>query len=126
MTTALAKHPQVDTIFQSTDGLFLAGVQTAVINSGRKDQLLVIGSEGFQANLDAIRSGNGQNIALAFDARWEGWASVDAMNRAFAGAEQVHGGQGYIYLDAKTNMPASGAWDSNVDFRSGFKTLWGK
>jgi hypothetical protein len=47
------------------------------------------------------------------------------MNRAFAGAEQVHGGQGYIYVDAKTNMPESGAWDSKVDFRSAFKKLWG-
>lgn len=126
VTTALARNPQVDTIFQSTDGLFLAGVQTAIVNSGRVKELLVIGSEGFLANLDAIRSGAGQNIALAFDARWEGWASVDAMNRAFAGAKQVHGGQGYIYIDAKTNMPQSGAWDSNVDFRSGFKKLWGR
>jgi len=48
------------------------------------------------------------------------------MNRAFAGASQAHGGQGYIYVDATTNMPASGAWDSTVDFRSGFKTLWGR
>jgi ribose transport system substrate-binding protein len=126
VTTALARSPQVDTIFQSTDGLFLTGVQTAINNSGRAKDLLVIGSEGFLANLDAIRSGAGQNIALAFDARWEAWASVDAMNRAFAGAEQVHGGQGYIYIDAKTNMPQTGAWDSNVDFRSGFKSLWGR
>lgn len=125
VTAALARHPQVDTIFQSTDGLFLTGVQTAILNSGRAQDLLVIGSEGFLSNLDAIRSGAGQNIAMAFDSRWEGWASVDAMNRAFAGAEQVHGGQGYIYVDATTNMPASGAWDSTVDFRAAFRTLWG-
>lgn len=125
VTAALARNPTVDTIFQSTDGLFLAGVQTAILNSGRVDELLVIGSEGFLSNLDAIRSGSGQNIAMAFDSRWEAWASVDAMNRAFAGAEQVHGGQGYIYVDAATNMPETGAWDSNVDFRSAFKTLWG-
>lgn len=125
MTAALARHPQVDTIFQSTDGLFLTGVQTAILNSGRAADLLVVGSEGFLSNLDAIRSGSGQNIAMAFDSRWEAWASVDAMNRAFAGAEQVHGGQGYIYVDATTNMPASGAWDSNIDFRAAFKTLWG-
>lgn len=125
MTAALARNPQVDTIFQSTDGLFLTGVQTAILNSGRVNELLVIGSEGFLSNLDAIRSGSGQNIAMAFDSRWEAWASVDAMNRAFAGAEQVHGGQGYIYVDAQTNMPENGAWDSTVDFRSGFKALWG-
>ena len=125
VTAALARNPTVDTIFQSTDGLFLTGVQTAILTSGRANDLLVIGSEGFLSNLDAIRSGSGQNIAMAFDSRWEGWASVDAMNRAFAGAEQVHGGQGYIYVDAQTNMPESGAWDSNVDFRAGFRTLWG-
>ena len=126
VTTALARNPGVDTIFQSTDGLFLAGVQNAVLNSGRADDLLVVGSEGFLSNLDAIRSGSGQNIAMAFDSRWEGWASVDAMNRAFAGAEQVHGGQGYIYIDAETNMPASGGWDSTIDFRAAFLQLWGK
>lgn len=125
VTAALARNPTVNTIFQSTDGLFLTGVQTAILNSGRAQELLVIGSEGFLSNLDAIRSGSGQNIAMAFDSRWEAWASIDAMNRAFAGAEQVHGGQGYIYVDATTNMPESGAWDSNVDFRSAFKTLWG-
>lgn len=125
VTAALARNPTVDTIFQSTDGLFLVGVQTAILNSGRVGELLVIGSEGFLSNLDAIRSGSGQNIAMAFDSRWEAWASVDAMNRAFAGADQVHGGQGYIYVDATTNMPESGAWDSNVDFRSAFKALWG-
>ena len=126
VTTALARNPDVDMIFQSTDGLFLAGVQNAVLNSGRAQDLLVLGSEGFLSNLDAIRSGSGQNIAMAFDSRWEGWASVDAMNRAFAGAEQVHGGQGYIYIDAETNMPASGGWDSTIDFRTAFLTLWGK
>jgi ribose transport system substrate-binding protein len=125
VTAALARNPTVNTIFQSTDGLFLTGVQTAILNSGQVGELMVIGSEGFLSNLDAIRSGSGQNIAMAFDSRWEAWASVDAMNRAFAGAEQVHGGQGYIYVDATTNMPESGAWDSNVDFRSAFKTLWG-
>ena len=125
MTAALARHPQVTTVFQSTDGLFLTGVQTAIMNSGRAAELLVIGSEGFLSNLDAIRSGNGQKIAMAFDSRWEAWASVDAMNRAFAGAEQVHGGQGYIYVDAETNMPETGAWDSNDDLRLAFKTLWG-
>lgn len=125
VTAALARNPDVDTIFQSTDGLFLTGVQTAILNSGRAADLLVIGSEGFLSNLDAIRSGSGQNIAMAFDSRWEAWASVDAMNRAFAGAEQIHGGQGYIYVDATTNMPESGAWDSNIDFRAAFKTLWG-
>lgn len=125
VTAALARNPTVNTIFQSTDGLFLTGVQTAILNSGRAQELLVIGSEGFLSNLDAIRSGAGQNIAMAFDSRWEGWAAIDAMNRAFAGAEQVHGGQGYIYVDATTNMPESGAWDSTVDFRSAFKTLWG-
>jgi len=125
VTAALARNPTVDTIFQSTDGLFLTGVQTPILNSGRAQDLLVIGSEGFLSNLDAIRSGAGQTIAMAFDSRWEAWASVDAMNRAFAGAEQVHGGQGYIYVDATTNMPESGAWDSTVDFRSAFKALWG-
>jgi ribose transport system substrate-binding protein len=125
VTAALARNPTVNTIFQSTDGLFLTGVQTAILNSGRVGELMVIGSEGFLSNLDAIRSGSGQNIAMAFDSRWEAWAAIDAMNRAFAGAEQVHGGQGYIYVDATTNMPESGAWDSTVDFRSAFKTLWG-
>jgi ribose transport system substrate-binding protein len=125
VTTALARNPEVDTVFQSTDGLFLAGVQNAILNSGRANDLLVIGSEGFLSNLDAIRAGNGQDIAMAFDSRWEGWASVDAMNRAFAGAEQVHGGQGYIYIDAETNMPESGGWDSTIDFREAFRQLWG-
>jgi ribose transport system substrate-binding protein len=125
VTAELARNPGVDTIQMSTDGLLMTGVQTAILNSGRNDDLLVIGGEGYLSNLEAIRSNSGQDNALAFDARWEGWAAVDAMNRAFAGAEQVHGGQGYIYVDATTNMPESGAWDSNVDFRSAFKTLWG-
>lgn len=126
VTTALARNPDVDLVFQSTDGLFLVGVQNAVLNSGRSDDLLVLGSEGFLSNLDAIRTNGGQDIAMAFDSRWEGWASVDAMNRAFAGAPQVHGGQGYIYIDATTNMPASGGWDSTIDFRAAFLELWGK
>ena len=125
VTAALARNPGVDTIQMSTDGLLMTGVQTAILNSGRNDDLLVVGGEGYLSNLEATRSNSGQDNALAFDARWEGWASVDAMNRAFAGAEQVHGGQGYIYVDAQTNMPASGGWDSTVDFRSDFKTLWG-
>jgi ribose transport system substrate-binding protein len=126
MTTALARNPDADTIFQSTDGLFLTGVQTAIQSSGRNDKLLVVGSEGFLANLDAIRSNTGQDTALAFDARWEAWASIDAMNRAFAGAPQAFGGQGYIFIDAKTNMPASGGWDSPHDYRAGFKKVWGR
>jgi len=125
VTAELARNPSVNTVQMSTDGLLMTGVQTAILNSGRNDELLVVGGEGYLSNLEAIRSNSGQDNALAFDARWEGWASVDAMNRAFAGADQVHGGQGYIYVDATTNMPASGGWDSNIDFRAAFKTLWG-
>jgi ribose transport system substrate-binding protein len=125
VTAELARNPGVTTIQMSTDGLLMTGVQTAILNSGRNDDLLVVGGEGYLSNLEAIRSNSGQDNALAFDARWEGWATVDAMNRAFAGAEQVHGGQGYIYVDATTNMPETGAWDSAVDFRAAFRTLWG-
>lgn len=125
VTAELARNTGVNTIQMSTDGLLMTGVQTAILNSGRNDDLLVVGGEGYLSNLEAIRSNSGQDNALAFDARWEGWAAVDSMNRAFAGAEQVHGGQGYIYVDAATSMPETGAWDSNVDFRSAFKTLWG-
>jgi ribose transport system substrate-binding protein len=124
--TALLGAGDIDAIRVPFDSFIMAGVGQAVVNAGKAGSLLVVGSEGFEANLNLIREKRGQSVAIASDQQWIGWAAADAMNRVFAGGEPAPAGIGFKLLDPEHSMPASGNYQTAVDFKSAYKRVWGK
>ncbi len=124
--TALLGAKDFNVVRVPFDSFITSGVGQAVVHAGRANDMIVIGSDGFEANLNVIREKKGQTATMAHDQIWSGWAAADTMNRLFAGAEPAVAGLGYKLIDGDHNMPASGGYVSPVDFKSAYKTVWGK
>lgn len=126
VSSALLANPTVTAVHVPFDSFITGGVGQAVVTSGRTGNLLVMGSEGFAANLNLIRTNRGQTAAMASDQVWIGWAAADAMNRAFAGEQPGPAGIGFKLIDVDTNLPPTDQdYRSSVDFRAAYKAAWG-
>ncbi|MDF5753086.1 substrate-binding domain-containing protein [Spongiactinospora sp. TRM90649] len=124
--SALLKHPDATWVSVPLDSLVLAGAAQAVAGSPREDELRLIGGEGLPPNLDLVRGDRGQHAAVGQPIDWYGWAAVDTLIRAFAGEKPAPAGLGFQIIDAKANLPGSGAYATPVDFRSAYRKAWGR
>jgi ribose transport system substrate-binding protein len=124
-STALLGQTDATAVHVPFDSFITGGVGQAVVQSGRADKLLVIGSEGFEANLNLIREKKGESAAMASDQTWIGYAGADTLNRVFAGQGPAAEGIGFKLIDADNNLPASGDYHSSVDFKAAYKSVWG-
>jgi ABC-type multidrug transport system fused ATPase/permease subunit len=70
----------------------LLGIAPAVKQSGRANDIYVMGGEGFEPELDLLRTDQGVSAVNIAPSDWTGWAAVDTMNSLFAGTEPVDSG----------------------------------
>jgi ribose transport system substrate-binding protein len=84
-----------------------------------------MGGEGFQPELDLIRNHAGVNAVMISPSDWTGWAAIDTMNSLFRKEKPAFSGLGWQLVDPTHNMPASGPWQSPVDFKAIYKKAWG-
>jgi ribose transport system substrate-binding protein len=121
---ALARrYPDYDFLFAAYDaglnfmiqGLHAAGLDTK--GAGASFDANV-------ANLDNIRKGGYERVSVGQPMEWFGYGLIDQLNRIFANAPLVDEGFTSKVL-VKDNLPASGPWTGDVDFRSAYKKAWG-
>jgi len=123
---ALLQHPEANTVHVPYDTPLLFGIGNAVLESGRNDQLSVIGGEGFPSNVQLIRDNKGEDAANAFPAPWTGYAAIDSLNSVFNGQKPQDAGIGYRLIDREHNLPAPGkGYEASKDFRTAYKKAWG-
>lgn len=122
---ALVKNPDVNVVTIPYDSVLLASALPALRSSGKLNSVVVAAAEGQTGTLDLIRSGSLNATGVGVAQGWEGWATIDAMNRAFAGAEQVPSGIGLMAYDKDHNLPESGPLQYPVDYETAYKANWG-
>ena len=125
VSTALLQHPDANAIKSPFTAASLLGISPAVVQSGRAGDIFVMGGEGFQPELDLLRSDHGVNAVNVTPSDWTGWAAVDSMNSLFAGQPPADSGLGQILLDKTHNLPASGPYVPAIDFKAIYKKVWG-
>lgn len=126
VTTAILSHPEANTLIVPVDGWLSNGLASALVSAGVDEQLLVIGRGGDAPVLDLIRQGgSGVDATVGFAYAWGAWGSVDTAMRVLAGQEPVYIGEPAQVIDAEHNMPASGAYEGDVDYKAAFKAAWG-
>lgn len=125
LINALQQHPETTVVHVPIDPLFAIAVNGALQQSGRTD-LLVMGGDGLPSNMDLIRNGT-ETAAVAFPHEWTGWASIDTLNRVFAepGERIPDSGIGWTLIDKEHNLPASGPFEPEQDFKASYKQVWG-
>jgi ribose transport system substrate-binding protein len=122
---ALDRHPEVNAIRVSHSTALQQAVAPALVAAGRQNDVLVIGGEGLNADLDLIRTKQGLNLTLNTDAVWFGWAVVDTVNSAFNGEKPRPNGLGGMIIDKEHNLPPSGSVTHNINFKSIYRKAWG-
>jgi ribose transport system substrate-binding protein len=105
-------------------------VGPVVDSSSSAGKILVVGNEGLAANVQEALSGHWETAGIGEPFGWEGWAAVDALNRAFAGSPQVDEGIGlqlWSVKPAQVNLPPAGQnyTPAGIDYQSDYKKIWG-
>ena len=62
---------------------------------------------------------------VAAPSDWTGWAAVDTMNSLFTDAPVADSGLGWQLVDKQNNLPPSGPFVPDVDFKAIYKKAWG-
>ena len=128
VSQAIARHPEANAIYGLYEAVALS-VAPAVMASGRKDDIFVMGGEG-TAGVELVEEGRGMNAGMVYPIAWESWAALDAMNRLLAG-EKPDGpgfpsGMGMQLYDADRNTPDVDAPHLGpVDFSAAYLAAWG-
>ena len=124
-SAALQRHPEVNAVAVPFDSLFVFGLRQAIISSGRAGKLAVLGGFGEPEVMPYIKEDKGVNAVVASPIVWFGWASVDELNRSFAGQQPVSEGLGYQLVDSKHNLPPAGQpYQPKIDYVSAYKSAW--
>ena len=126
VSSALLAAGDVDGVRVPFNSFITGGVGQAVVNAGKAANTLVVGSEGFEANLNLIREKRGQSAAIASDQQWIGWGSADAMNQVFAGGEPAPAGIGFKLVDRRLQPAAIGRLPFGGGFQVGVQGRLGK
>jgi ribose transport system substrate-binding protein len=116
-------HPTFNVFWAAYDAgltFMIQGLRQADLT----DQGFAVGFDANVANLDIIRNDGYEKISVGQPIERIGYALVDQLNRLFQGEPLVNQGIHSKVL-TKDNLPPSGAWEGDVDFRSGYKKLWG-
>jgi ribose transport system substrate-binding protein len=124
-SSVLLQHPEANAVKSPYTAATLLSIGPAVAQSGRSSSLYVMGGEGFEPELDLLRTHQGVNAVMISPSDWTGWAAVDTMNSLFQNKKPAFSGLGWQLVDATHNLPASGPWKSPVDFKAAYEKAWG-
>ncbi len=124
-TSALLQHPEANVVKSPYTSATLLGIAPAVVQSGRAGKLYVMGGEGFAPELDLLRANQGVDAVNIAPSDWTGWAAVDTMNSLFTKKPVADSGLGWQLVDKGHNLPASGPFVPQVDFKAAYKKAWG-
>jgi ribose transport system substrate-binding protein len=129
VTSALLAHPDATVLQVPIGGWLTNGLYQAIVQSGRKDLTIVVGGQSDGSTMDLIRSGTSNGIKLGAIPQaqaWGAWGSIDTAIRVLAGQKPVDIGESIQAVDATHNLPASGAYNGSIDWKTKFLTSWGK
>jgi ribose transport system substrate-binding protein len=122
---ALKNHPEANAVKIPYTSAALGGIVDAVLKSGRSDDLFVVGGEGFEPELNLIRTKQGLDVVNIISSEWVGWAAADSLNSMFLGKKPVDSGIGWTLADFNHNVPKTGPYVPAVDFRAAYRQVWG-
>ncbi|MFT3797390.1 sugar ABC transporter substrate-binding protein [Microbacterium sp.] len=124
--TELLAHPEANALIVPVDGWLTGGLSQAIVQAGLDDQLLIIGRSGDESALELIKAGDsGLDATVGYASEWGAWGSIDTAIRVLAGQDPAYIGEEIQLVDADNNMPDSGDYVGDVDFKTAFKTSWG-
>ena len=125
--SALVQNPNADAVESPTDSDMALVTGPVLDASANRSKMHIIAGEGYPQNITQALAGHWQDAGIGNAAVWEGWASVDGMNRLLAGTPQVFSGFGFRLWQARpaVNLPPTGqAYQPKADFQANYLKIW--
>jgi len=125
--TVLTQHPEATAVLLNFDSTASSsGLSKAIVDAGRKNQLVVVASEGYKTGLTLMRNQAGLNAMPSYSGKWMAWGMADELNRYFNGKPFVPEGIGLRLVDrTHDDTPAGQDYTPPIDYVAAYKHLWG-
>jgi ribose transport system substrate-binding protein len=122
----IADAGKFNVIYAPFDGFWTEwGGLEAVKQAGLKD-IVTVGGLGLPATIEAVRSGELTAMPTALPNDMQGWAAMDAINRALNNTPRTPQGYGFTLIDKDHNLPPEGEqFNGSVDYKSAYLKAWG-
>jgi ribose transport system substrate-binding protein len=121
--SSLQQHPDATYVIGATDGYTPFAAQ-AVRQVGRSGKVKVAGFDGSVQSMGLIRTGE-QAMSLSEPTHFAGWLAAHLLVGAFAGQPAHDAPVLPTRLLDKANVPASGEWDADFNYKAQLTRLWG-
>jgi ribose transport system substrate-binding protein len=121
---AILKHPDANAMIWDWD-IGDIGAIAALRASGGAKSFVVSVALGLSQTIKAMRSGQIDGIGVGIPQEWEGYASVDDLNRLFNNQKAAPSGIGLQSFDTDHNFPSGDLWQPPIDFKAAYKKAWG-
>jgi ribose transport system substrate-binding protein len=118
----LLKHPEATWIKSPFSYITTQGIAPAL--GAKAGVLKVMGSEGFEDELQLIRDGKVTAVNV-ISSTWNGWAAVDTLNSVWLKQAPADSGIGWTLVDKDHGLPASGEVTPPIDFKAAYRKAWG-
>jgi ABC-type sugar transport system substrate-binding protein len=127
--TTVRNYPDYNCIWVPYDGaaqFIISGLENAGLADLSKSFLVAFDAN--VANMQIMRNNGYEEATIAMPMGRIAYALIDQLNRIFNGQEPLSDVQLGLYfkLMTKQNLPASGAWEGDIDSFTAYKTNWGK
>ena len=119
------RYPDYTMLWTGYDAALSFVIQQGLVQAGLADKGFAVGFDANVANLTIIRDGGYERATLGLPLERIGFALVDQMNRLLSGQSATEDQGIRSRLLVKANIPATGAWEGDVDFRAAYKKNWG-
>jgi ribose transport system substrate-binding protein len=116
------QHPDFNVLLPGYDAALNFMIQ-GLSMSGLTDNGIAIGGDANVANLEIIRNDGFQKASVGIPLEWVAYGGLDDLNRLLSGDKPAEQNITTKIL-IKSNLPASGAWIGDVDFRAAYKKIW--
>lgn len=124
-SSALLQATDANAVVIPVGGWMQAGLAQAIQSSGKANKLVVSTGFGDASSMDLIRTAPYTLGTLGYATEWGTYGSVDEAIRVLNGEEPVVEGDGFQMVDKTHNLPESGDYTGNVDFKAAYLKLWG-
>lgn len=125
LTVSLAQqHQDMNVLIASYDAAMLASIPS-LDQAGALDRVMVGTFNGVSPALDLIRKGQlAASVGGAME--WGVWATMDNMNRLFAGEEAIEQNVPIRLITAENidTIEPGGPWTGDIDYAAAYEAIW--
>ncbi len=120
----LTAHPDIQYLWTDIDGFATLEAQ-AIRQTGRQDSIKLVGFDCNPANLQMIKQNDIEVACVGLGLEQAGWSGVDQIIRALSHLPPGPRPSVPTKLIDATNLPSSGTYEGDADFRTAYKQQWG-